>query len=62
VDATDFDTPSELLGWLAQSSKNEWDELHSAGRAFLHGRSIEQFLPEACAEELLEPFLMLSKM
>jgi alpha(1,3/1,4) fucosyltransferase len=62
VNAADFDTPSEMLDWLAQSSESEWAKFHDAGRAFLHGRAIEQFLPEACGEELLEPFLMLSRM
>jgi Glycosyltransferase family 10 (fucosyltransferase) C-term len=61
VDAADFDMPSQMLDWLARSSEVEWTRYRDAGRAFIHSHAIEQFLPDACAEELLEPFLMLAK-
>ena len=62
VDATAFATPAEMVAWLARSPESEWTKVRDAGRAFLYDRAIEQFLPEACGEELLAPFLMLSKM
>ncbi len=61
VNATDFGTPTEMLDWLARSSESEWAKFRDAGRAFLRGRAIERFLPDACGKELLEPFLMLAK-
>jgi len=61
IDATDFASPSEMLAWLTQASEREWSKYHDAGRAFLYSRAIEPCLPEARGNDLLEPFLMLSR-
>jgi hypothetical protein len=62
INAADFASPSKMLEWLERSSERDWAKFHDAGRTFLHSNKMDEFLPEACAEELLEPFLVLSRM
>jgi hypothetical protein len=60
INADDFASPAEMLEYLVRTPESEWDRVHRAGREFLHSRATEPYLPEACAEELLQPFLALA--
>lgn len=53
VDATQFETPKEMLDWLCNSSKDVWTRYRSAGREFIRSSAVEKFLPEAFAAEFL---------
>lgn len=60
IDASEFSSPAELLHWLTHAPECEWRKLRQAGRDFIQSVAIEPYLPEACAKELLQPFLMLA--
>jgi hypothetical protein len=57
VDASAFDSPKDMLDWLAGSSEGEWTKYREAGREFIRSTRIEPFLPDACAEEFLGPLV-----
>lgn len=61
VDAASFKKPKEMLDWLVRAPEKEWSEIRDAGRAFIHSKQIEAHLPEACAEELLQPIIEVAK-
>jgi hypothetical protein len=59
VDARGFKTPNALLSYLLAISQSEWESHLAAADDFLSGDGVKPFLPQACARELLEPFLVL---
>jgi hypothetical protein len=61
IDATAFARPSEMLDYLLRAPQEEWARRREAGRSFLQSGAVEPYLPEACADELLAPFLALSR-
>jgi hypothetical protein len=60
IDASIFSSPAELLNYLIRSPESEWKRLHEAGREFLNSDTVGPFLPEACAEEMMRPFIALT--
>lgn len=60
VDADAFASPAALLQRLVAVTEEEWTAMRRAGRAFITGRGVEPFLPEAFAEEFLRPIAALA--
>lgn len=54
IDASLFGSPRELLDHLIDMPETEWCKYHEAGRDFVHGKAVEQFLPEAFASRFLD--------
>jgi len=53
IDASQFETPKQMLDWLCRSSKATWSKYRDAGREFIRSKEIEKFLPDAFAEQFL---------
>jgi len=53
VDASQFNSPKEMLDWLFHSSKGTWSKYREAGREFIRSEAVNKFLPETFAEEFL---------
>lgn len=53
VDARQFDSPKEMLGWLVRAPKETWSKYRVAGREFIRSEAVEEFLPECFAENFL---------
>jgi hypothetical protein len=59
IDAAGFAHPKRLLDYLQGMRSAEWSSYREAGRRFLRSDRIRQFLPDACADDLLSPIVHL---
>jgi hypothetical protein len=53
IDAMRFRSTQDLFEYLCALSGHEWWQYRSAGRDFIHGERIAEFLPEAFADRFL---------
>lgn len=60
IDANKFKSPKAMLDWLVNSSEDEWQAYRKAGRDFIQSTAVEKYLPDACADELLQPIVLLA--
>lgn len=60
IDASEFRSPKEMLEYLAKAPESEWRPYREAGRAFVRGSQVEKHLPDAFADEILQPILAVS--
>lgn len=60
LDANNFESPKAMLDWLVRSSESDWAKYRKAGRDFINSTEIEKHLPDACAEEILRPIVVVA--
>ena len=61
IDASQFETPKQMLDCLCRLPMDAWSKYREAGREFIRGKAIEPFLPEAFAEEFLWPITAIAQ-
>jgi hypothetical protein len=54
IDASEFDSPKELLNWLCQVPKDKWQRYREAAREFICSPAVDKFLPDAFAKEFVD--------
>ncbi len=60
IDATQFDSPKDMLEWIEKCPKNVWADYREAGRSFVMSAAVEPYLPHEFANRFLSTILGLA--
>jgi hypothetical protein len=61
VDAREFGSAEEMLNFLSQTPRNEWEKYRAAGREFIASDAADRFAPESVAREFLDQIVQIAR-